>query len=124
VSITGVTRAESRRRAAVREGGAIRRARERGAGGPPITKATRDMVWERDGGCCYLCKLPVPREQLSIEHVIALANGGTNHPDNLRAACRGCNSRKGARTVARRKGLRRSPLKAKPRVRPLPDDVF
>lgn len=98
----------------MREAGAIRRAREKAATGR-ITKAVRDLVFARDNGRCCVCGLPVPREKMTIEHKIALANGGTNEPENLGPAHGRCNSSKGARVGPRRKGLRRSPLRAKPK---------
>ena len=57
-----------------------------------------------------ICKLFVARELATVEHVVARANGGTDHPDNLRIAHRKCNSSKGARDASdppRRTGLMR-----------------
>ena len=36
-------------------------------------------------------------DDLAIDHIIALARGGTNDLENLQLLCRSCNSRKGAR---------------------------
>lgn len=33
----------------------------------------------------------------TVDHIVALANGGTNERSNLRVICNRCNSRKGAR---------------------------
>lgn len=43
--------------------------------------------------CCY-CGQPGPS---TVDHYIPLARGGTHTLDNLRPACRSCNSRKGAK---------------------------
>jgi 5-methylcytosine-specific restriction endonuclease McrA len=64
---------------------------------------------------------------MTVEHVVALANGGTNEPENLRTAHRSCNSSKGARTGAepRRRGLRRTMWRRKLKSKIPPDaDVF
>jgi 5-methylcytosine-specific restriction endonuclease McrA len=34
---------------------------------------------------------------LSIDHIVARANGGSSHRENLRVLCTRCNSRKGTR---------------------------
>lgn len=43
---------------------------------------------------CLLCKT---EENLTIDHIVAITNGGTNYPDNLQILCRSCNSAKGNR---------------------------
>jgi 5-methylcytosine-specific restriction endonuclease McrA len=50
----------------------------------------------RDGEVCWLCGLPGAR---TVDHVIARHHGGSDSLDNLRAAHRDCNGRKGARAV-------------------------
>lgn len=40
-------------------------------------------------------------DDLTLDHVIPLIHGGTNHPSNWVVRCRSCNSRKGA-TVEKR----------------------
>jgi hypothetical protein len=49
----------------------------------------------RDGFACAICQSP--SQDLSIDHIQALANGGTNDVENLQLLCRSCNSSKGAR---------------------------
>ena len=49
---------------------------------------------ERDGECCQNCG---SIDKLSIDHVLAIANGGQNELSNLQLLCRSCNSQKGAR---------------------------
>ncbi|MFK0282572.1 HNH endonuclease [Streptomyces sp. NPDC090499] len=34
---------------------------------------------------------------LTVDHIIPLAKGGTHHRENLRVLCRSCNSRRGAK---------------------------
>jgi hypothetical protein len=51
-------------------------------------------VFELAGYRCALCGAS---ERLSVDHIVPLDQGGTNDIRNLRALCRSCNSRKGAR---------------------------
>lgn len=61
-------------------------------------QAKRDQHYrtlvERDGEYCRHCGTS---NNLSVDHIHALANGGSNETDNLQLLCRSCNSRKGAR---------------------------
>lgn len=60
----------------------------------PISETTRSQVFARDGRICtYCCTIEGPFE---IDHIIAVANGGSNHLDNLCVACKPCNRSKGA----------------------------
>ena len=61
---------------------------------------------ERDGEQCYLCGDAVSfcsnyndAKYPTIEHVIAIANGGTHSWDNVKVACRDCNNKKGVKVV-------------------------
>lgn len=59
-------------------------------------------------GKCALCKCKITPKNKSIDHIIALFNGGSNHPRNLQILCLTCNLSKGARDPidhAQRKGL-------------------
>lgn len=79
------------------------------------TPFTLDDVYARDNGYCYLCSLPVVRKRASMEHVVALANGGLHTLENVRLAHGDCNSEKGTRVGPRKKGLRRTRFKPKER---------
>lgn len=54
----------------------------------------------RDASTCYLCGRVLTSKELSIDHVIPLARGGSHTEDNLRVACRSGNVRKGTRLLA------------------------
>lgn len=46
---------------------------------------------------CWICGLPgTPADPLTLDHVLARANGGVHSRANARAAHRSCNSAKGA----------------------------
>lgn len=46
----------------------------------PQWRALRVMVLERDHGICHVCKKPGATE---VDHVVAVADGGTDDPANL-----------------------------------------
>ncbi len=54
----------------------------------PIPAPLRREVWQRDQSRCVNCK---SRHTLEIDHVIPVARGGNNTPENLRLLCRSCN---------------------------------
>ena len=51
----------------------------------------RFLVLERDGFACHYCGRKAPDVELHVDHVVSIARGGTNDPDNLVTACRDCN---------------------------------
>ena len=59
----------------------------------------RFSVMERDGFACRYCGASGHGVKLHVDHVLAVANGGTNASDNLVTACRDCNLGKGARRL-------------------------
>jgi 5-methylcytosine-specific restriction endonuclease McrA len=73
----------------------VRRARLNSA--PKIEKIDRNEIIRRDNGVCYLCGQDIPVNEISLDHVIPLARGGSHTKDNLRAVHKRCNSRKKAK---------------------------
>lgn len=78
-----------------------RRARYREAYVAPVY---RQKIYRRDNYTCQLCDEPIAMDELaphplapSIDHIVALANGGTHEPSNAQAAHFLCNSLKGDR---------------------------
>jgi 5-methylcytosine-specific restriction endonuclease McrA len=71
---------------------AIRRARRLAAGG---TYTAQDILkiyaWQQ--GACYWCQALVGKTY-HVDHVVPLARGGSNRPENLCIACQPCNLRK------------------------------
>ena len=63
----------------------------------PRVKLTRREVFARDRHTCQYCG-QMGRD-LTIDHVVPKHRGGRHEWENLVAACRGCNHRKGAKTV-------------------------
>lgn len=65
----------------------------------PLSKRIRFEVFKRDGFTCVYCGGQPPKVILHCDHVIAVANDGTNDIDNLVTACDACNLGKGAREL-------------------------
>lgn len=56
------------------------------------------IVFERDNFRCVLCGAT---DDLTVDHIVPLALGGTNDLDNLHTLCRSCNCRKGVHLEVR-----------------------
>lgn len=58
----------------------------------PISPSLRYSVMKRDDFTCQLCgKKGLDNTRLEIDHILPVAEGGTNNPDNLRTLCFECN---------------------------------
>jgi hypothetical protein len=44
------------------------------------------------GGLCFFCQRKLSPADASVEHLVASANGGSNHPDNTIACCKALNT--------------------------------
>lgn len=51
----------------------------------------RQLIFIREGGICYLCLDSVTDTDFHVDHIVPMALGGSNHPDNLACACAACN---------------------------------
>jgi 5-methylcytosine-specific restriction endonuclease McrA len=65
-----------------------------------ISARVRLEIFERDGWRCRYCGASPREAPLTIDHVHAVANGGTNAPANLVTACLRCNVGKGTRRAS------------------------
>jgi len=63
--------------------------------GPPLTRRT---VLLRDRHTCQYCGRQPGKANLTVDHVLPRCRGGQTTWDNVAAACRSCNQRKGNRT--------------------------
>lgn len=55
----------------------------------------RRFLYDRDRGICGICREPVPFGQgMDIDHVVQLADGGSDAPSNLRITHAACNRRR------------------------------
>lgn len=64
--------------------------------------AVRIRVYKRDRFMCTYCGAPGTDAELEVDHIIAVANGGSHHMSNLTTCCRKCNQTKGAGKAPRR----------------------
>jgi len=60
----------------------------------------KHTLYGRQEGICAGCRILFPFRNLTIDHVVARAKGGTDHVDNLQLLCAACNSLKGSRDQA------------------------
>jgi len=56
-----------------------------------VTKRTRYEVLRRDNHTCRYCGAKAPDVELTVDHVVPVALGGGDEPENLVAARRDCN---------------------------------
>ena len=75
---------------------------------------TKEKLYERDNGICYLCGrvcdwndgkwengiFKVGKTYPTVEHLIPIIKGGDDTWDNVKLACFSCNSKKGAKLLA------------------------
>jgi 5-methylcytosine-specific restriction endonuclease McrA len=52
----------------------------------------KPIILERDDYTCHWCGEPAT----TLDHIQAVSRGGTDHPDNLVAACAECNASRNA----------------------------
>jgi len=45
-------------------------------------------------GICYYCGKKIPAKELTMDHIVPLARGGTSSKGNLAACCKECNNLK------------------------------
>jgi 5-methylcytosine-specific restriction endonuclease McrA len=63
----------------------------------PRVRLSRREVFSRDGHSCQYCGTAT--RDLTLDHVVPKHRGGRHEWENLVAACRSCNHRKGSKTV-------------------------
>ena len=65
---------------------------------PVVLSPTRKSVALRDNYTCQYCGAAPGRALLTLDHIVPRSRGGQTTWDNVVAACRACNMRKGNRT--------------------------
>jgi hypothetical protein len=61
-----------------------------------VSKRLRYEVLRRDNHACRYCGRSAPDVELTVDHVVPVALGGTDDPANLVTACSDCNAGKAA----------------------------
>lgn len=83
----------------------------------PIPKRLRFEVLRRDSFTCRYCGRQPPEVVLHLDHIVPVANGGTNDLENLVTACLPCNIGKGIMDARAPEGVRLSvPVGERPPV--------
>lgn len=76
-------------------------------------KLRKSQWWLRqiNAGLCHYCGRKFPSKELTMDHIVPLARGGSTTPGNVVPSCRGCNRDKKLETPAERalKELRSKP---------------
>jgi 5-methylcytosine-specific restriction endonuclease McrA len=65
-----------------------------------IVRFSRINIFLRDNHVCQYCGETFAKQQLTLDHVIPIVQGGPKSWDNIVTACKPCNQRKGGRTPA------------------------
>ena len=64
----------------------------------PNYRTHKHTLYGKQEGNCTGCRTHFPFRNLTIDHVLPQAKGGTDHADNLQLLCGACNSTKGTGT--------------------------
>ena len=59
-----------------------------------IPPEVREYVFQRDNYQCRSCGKKQTQTALEVDHIIPIANGGSNDISNLQTLCRRCNHQK------------------------------
>ena len=62
-------------------------------------RVSRAEIIERDEATCHVCGKKCEPDEIHLDHVVALANGGTHDPENIKVACAPCNLSKNSRPL-------------------------
>lgn len=63
-------------------------------------EANRKYLFGEQGGYCNGCEDDFPLRNFTVDHIVAVAKGGTDHISNLQLLCGACNSQKGTKSQA------------------------
>lgn len=69
-----------------------------------ISIGLRFEILKRDRFRCGYCGVRAGDADLQVDHIVAVANGGTNDPSNLRASCAACNAGKSSSKLVLKNG--------------------
>ena len=59
-----------------------------------FTTEEKKSLYKRYGGRCAICGKPVSYDDMTVDHIVPLSQGGNNHFANLQLACLPCNRMK------------------------------
>lgn len=64
-----------------------------------LARARRCAVYEKYGGRCAYCGAPITYQEMQVDHIVPVANGGTNELTNLNPSCPTCNAFKADKSI-------------------------
>ena len=67
--------------------------------GADAKRTLRQALVERDGDWCWYCQMGGGATDLTLEHILSIKHGGSNHIGNLALACVPCNTEVGSKPV-------------------------
>jgi hypothetical protein len=67
-----------------------------------LSKRLRFEIFKRDGFRCVYCGTTPTQSVLHVDHVVPVAEGGTDDPSNLATSCADCNGGKSAVPLERK----------------------
>jgi hypothetical protein len=101
---------------------------------PTMPTKPLDRLLFAQGNRCFFCDDPLPKDQASVEHLLASSKGGANADDNCVACCKAVNSLFGSMTIKekfqvllRQRGQFRCPNRlevAAPQAGPAPESAL
>lgn len=65
----------------------------------PHEEINLDVVYENSNGLCGICNKVLGREEMTIDHKLAISRGGWHVYENIQAAHLSCNCSKGSKTM-------------------------
>lgn len=65
-----------------------------------VIKYSRQNIYKRDAHTCQYCRKKLPREDLTLDHVVPRSRGGKSTWTNVVACCKVCNEIKGNSLVS------------------------
>ena len=66
----------------------------------PPPSAHKDLLYGQQSGQCGGCVVSFHKRNLTLDHIVPMADGGTGHIENLWLLCGACNSSKGTKSQA------------------------
>ena len=66
----------------------------------PPPSAHKDLLYGKQSGQCGGCVVSFHKRNLTMDHIVPQADGGTDHIENLWLLCGACNSSKGTKSQA------------------------
>jgi 5-methylcytosine-specific restriction endonuclease McrA len=62
-----------------------------------VAVARRNEIYLRDNKKCYICETLLGAKDFELDHLVPVARGGDNSPENLAVCCTFCNRSKGTK---------------------------